>query len=237
MALDARKSHYTYVAGIKGSGKSEYAYQLAEGYPFDRLIVDVTHDVSTTLRQRGIPFRYLESPIPSAWPEWMRDQDVENGRLTLVFKPDMGSPDAFDDMDRCVGLCLRGGPPTLLWLDEIGEVCTGNRTGPAMKRALHHGRHDNLSMIMCGPRSKDVNPLCIGNCDRCVTFRMLNKYDREAIVRNLGADQAEFDRENKALEQYEHQVWERATEEIETFGKLPKWRLGRRPPPELAWSA
>jgi hypothetical protein len=237
MAIDARHSFFCYCSGIKGSGKSEYCYRLFEGYPFDRLVIDVTHDVTRQLRQRGVPHKQITDPIPGSWPEWMRDQDVDNGRLTLVYRPDMGSPEAFDNMDRCVGLCLRGGPPTQCWADEIGELCTAHRTGPDMKRALHHGRHDNLSLLMAGPRSQDVNVLCIGNSDRVVSFRILNKDDRERIVRNMGADAAEFERENKALEKFEHQVWERETEEITTYAPLPRWRRGLLPPPELSWTA
>jgi hypothetical protein len=231
---DPAKSHYTYISGRKGSGKSEYAFWEFSAYPFDRLVLDPTHDVTKLqLVPRGIPHRQITHPIPGSWPEWMRDEDVDNGRLTLVYQPDMGDPEARDNMDRALGLCLRDGPPTLCWCDEIGQLCDRYHTGPGLRRALHHGRHDNLSLIMCGPRARDVDPLTIGNADKVVTFRTLNKYDREALAGNMGVDQAEFDAANKALRRYEHTVWTGDTEELQHFAPLPRWRRGARPPVEV----
>ena len=240
MAPDPRKSFYTYICGIKGSGKSEYAKHMFYSYPFDRLVVDVTHDVTETLRRDGIDHHQISSPIPGSWPEWMRDPETEQQQMTLVFRPDMGSEESFDDMDRCVGLCLRGRDPStgrtrpvLGWLDEVGEVCTAHRTGPGMKRALHHGRHHDLSLLMCGPEAKNVNPLCIAQADRVVGFRILNRDHREALAKNMGVDQDEFDTMNKQLRQFEHMVWERETEEMTHMAPLPRWRRGRNAYPEL----
>lgn len=243
MALpDPRRSYFVYVSGIKGSGKSEYCKHFFYPYPLDRCIIDVTHDVTESLRKDGIPHRQITKPIPGSWPDWMREADhdktdaMPDGRLTLVYRPDMGDPEVFDDMDRVVGMCLRGGGPgkaTLLWLDEIGEVTNAHKTGPGMRRGLHHGRHDDLSMLMAGPRARDVNPLCIGQADKVVTFRTLNKYDREALAGNMGIDQGAFDEMNKALKKYEHSIWERETEEIHHYGPLPLWRPGRNVYPEV----
>lgn len=235
-APDPRKSHFWFVSGIKGSGKTEYAWWVFDGYPFDRMVLDVTHDVTELLTERGVPHHQLTLPLPGSWPDWLRDPDVEGGRLTLVFKPDMGTPEAIDDLDRCVGLCLRGGGTgkrVLCWADEVGEVSTQHRTGPGMRRALHHGRHDDLSLIMCGPRAKDLNTLCIGQADTVVTFRTLNKHDREAIAGTMGVDQGEFDAMNKSLRPYEHTVWHRETEELAAYEPLPMWRRGRNRPAEL----
>lgn len=230
---DPRKSFFAYISGIKGSGKSEYAKRFFYTYPFDRCVIDVTHDVTESLRKDGIPHHQIDLPIPGSWPEWMRDQETERDSMTLVYRPDMGDSEVFDDMDRVVGMCLRGGgKPTLLWADEIGAVTTAHKTGPGMRRALNHGRHDDLSLLMAGPRARDVNPLCIGQADRVVTFRTLNKYDREALAGNMGVDQAEFDDMNKALKKYEHTIWERDTEEIHHYGPLPLWRPGRNVYPE-----
>lgn len=227
---DPAKSHYTYLAGRKGSGKSEYAFRMFASYPYDRLVIDPTHDVGPVLTERGIPWQNITLPVPGSWPEWMRDPDVENGRLTIVFQPDMGAPESFDDMDRALGLCLRGGPATLAWCDEVGAQCSAHKTPPNMHRALHHGRHHNLSMLMCCPRARDVDPLCIGNADRVVSFRILNKYDREALAGNMGVDQADYDRENKALRKFEHMVFDAHTEELATYEPLPKWRRGAKDP-------
>jgi hypothetical protein len=236
MPRDKRKSYFTFIHGIKGSGKTEYAWYEFDAYPFDRLVVDVTHDVTGLLTDRDVPWREITRPVPASWPEWMRDPDVEGGRLTLVFRPDMGDSEARDDMDRCVGLCLRGGGPgnaTLCWLDEVGETAPVNRTGPGMRRALHHGRHDDLSLLMCGPRPKDIDTLCIGQADKVVSYRTLNRYDRQAAAATIGVDQDEYDTLNKSLRQYEHTVWERATELLTVHEPVPRWRRGRRPPTEF----
>jgi hypothetical protein len=233
---DQRKSYFTFISGIKGSGKTEYAWYGFDAYPFDRMVLDVTHDVTDLLTDRDVPHHQLTVPLPASWPEWLRDPDVEGGRLTLVFRPDMGASTALDDLDRCVGLCLRGGGPgraTLCWADEIGETAPVHRTGPGVRRALHHGRHDDLSLLMCGPRPKDIDTLCIAQADKVVTYRTLNRYDREAIGRTIGVDQDEFDRANKSLRQYEHTVWDRETEEMHVHEPVPRWRRGRRPPIEF----
>lgn len=232
---DPRRSHFTYIAGIKGSGKSEYAKREFYTYPFDRAVVDVTHDVTAALARDGVHFHEVTTPLPVSWPEWMRCEDCQrDGQMTLVFRPDMGDPAAREDMDRVVGICQRAkGRPVLLWLDEVGEVCTAQWTGPAMRRGLHHGRHVDLSLIMCGPRAKDVNPLCIGQADKVVIYRILNRYDRQALALNIGVDQDEFDQLNKDLAKYEHMVWERETEEIDVMEPVPLWRRGRNPYPEV----
>lgn len=240
MPPDPRKSYYVYISGIKGSGKSEYGKHLFYSYPFDRLVIDVTHDVTESLRRDGIPFHTIDVPIPGSWPEWMRDEETESRQMTLVFRPDMGSDEAFDDMDRCVGLCMRGRDPStgrtrpvLAWLDEIGEVCTAHKTGPGMKRALHHGRHSDLSLLMCGPEAKNVNPLCIAQADKTVTFRMLNRDHRQALAKNMGVDQDEFDAMNKSLRPFEHMVWTREDEQLVHMAPLPRWRRGRSEYPEM----
>jgi hypothetical protein len=240
MAPDPRKSFYCYICGIKGSGKSEYAKHMFYSYPYDRLVVDVTHDVTEELRKDGIPHHQLTVPIAGSWPEWVRDPETEQRQMTLVFRPDMGDENAFDDMDRCVGLCMRGKDPStsrtrpvLVWLDEIGDMTTAHKTGPGMRRALGHGRHHDLSMLMCGPEAKNINPKCISQADRVVVFQMMNRDHREAIARNTGVDQDEFDTLNKQLAEYEHMVWERDTREWTHMAPLPRWRRGRNVYPEL----
>jgi hypothetical protein len=239
VAPDPRKSYYVYVCGIKGSGKSEYCKRWFYSYPFDRLVIDVTHDVTESLRRDGIPHHQITVPIPGSWPEWMRDTETESRQMTLVFRPDMGDENAWLDMDRCVGMAMRGRDPSTgrtrpvcAWLDEIGEVCTAHRTGPGMKRALHHGRHADLSMLMAGPEARNVNPLCIAQADKVITFRMLNKDHRQVLARNMGVDQDEFDTMNKGLAQFEHMAWERETEELVHMRPLPLWRRGRNAYPE-----
>lgn len=229
MAPDPRKSFYVFCCGIKGSGKSEYCKRMFYNYPFDRLVVDVTHDVTESLRTDGVKHHQITMPIPGSWPEWMRDdEDRAAGQMTLVYRPDMGSPDSMLEMDRCVGLCMRGkGRPVLGWLDEIGDVCTAHKTGPGMRRALNHGRHHDLSLLMAGPEARNVNPKCISQADRVVGFRMLNADHRAVLARNMGVDQDEFDAMNKSLAKYEHMIWERDTEELTHMAALPRWRPGR----------
>jgi hypothetical protein len=196
--------------------------------------------VTESLRADGIPHHQLTLPVPGSWPEWMRDAETEARQMTLVFRPDMGDPDALADIDRCIGLCMRGrdpatgrNRPALMWADEIGEVAPVHRTGPAMRRALHHGRHHGLSMLMCGPEAKNVDPLCIAQADEVIAFRMLRAEHRKVLADNVGYGQDEFDAMNEALARFEHMRWTTETETFEHMAPLPLWRRGRNELPEV----
>lgn len=239
MAPDPRESRFIYIVGRKGSGKSEYAKRWFYSYPLDRLVIDVTHDVTESLRADGIPHHQLQVPLPGSWPDWMRGED-EGRQMTLVYRPDMGEPDALDNIDRCIALCLRGRDPgtgrirpALAWADEIGEVAPVHGRVPAMKRALHHGRHNGLSLLMCGPEAKNVLPLCIAQADEVIAFRMLRAEHRKVLADNVGYGQDEFDAMNESLARYEHMRWTTESETFEHMAPIPLWRRGRNEMPPV----
>ncbi len=217
---DPRVSTYVFASGKKGRGKSHVCRAWFDAYPLDRVVIDVTHDVGRDLRADGVPFTLL-TEIPASLP-----RDPDHQRRTWVYQPDMGSPTAVDDMDRIVGLCLAGGRPMLLWVDEVGALCTGHYTPPNMRRVLHHGRHARLTVLMAGPRAKDIDVLCIAQADLVYTFRTPQKYDRETIARAIGVSTAEFDAANARLGEHDYTLFDDSTDELWICPALP----ARQPP-------
>lgn len=198
------QSVYVFIAGKKGSGKSHLAYSIFESYPYSRLCIDVTHDVvDKWLRPLGIPYRMIPADaIPVNWPQPL---DEDKPYELLVYQPDMGSPTKVDDMDRILGLALRK-KRVLAWIDEIGTMTSGSKTPPNLSRALHHGRHDQLSLLMCGPRPMDIDVLCLAQADAVATFRLRSPADRKRVADNIGVTPAEFDQANAALTPYRY-LW------------------------------
>lgn len=234
-APDPRKGIYVFCSGRKGSGKSVICRAWFDAYPFDRVIVDPTHDVRADLRRDGVEFEELHADaLPARLPR------AEHGKQrTWLFAPDMGSTTAVDDMDRVIGLALNRGP-TLLWVDEFGTLTTAGKTPPNTRRVLHHGRHDGLTFLAACPRPKDINGLAINQADRVYTFRTANQYDREAIAKNIGFDSGEFDRINASLASrgpHWHTMYDQGADELWIMPPLPVQRHvrhGRYPVDGLA---
>lgn len=219
---DPRKGVYVFASGRKGSGKSVVCRAWFDQYPFDRIVVDPTHDVTADLRRDLVEFEVLEAAnIPARLPP----HDPEH-RRTWVFAPDMGAPTAIDDMDRVTGLALNRGP-TLLWLDEYGTQTTASHTGPNLRRALHHGRHDGLTLLTACPRPKDINGLAVSQADRVYTFRTPHPADRDRISANIGMDPREFDAVNKELARrgdFWHTMYDARADELWIMPPLPPRR-------------
>lgn len=219
MGLDPQKGGQVFISGKKGQGKSVLARRLFDSYPYDRLVLDVTGDLTDDFRRDGLPFKKLTGDaLPIRWPK-----DPEEGRSTLVLAPDMGDEaTAVDQMDRALGLALDNGP-ALVWCDEVGEFSRAGRTPPNLRRALHHGRHRKLFLLLCGPRPMDVDPLCISQADAVGTFRTPNPNDRKRIAENIGWPPKQFDAAVHALGNHEYLWWESSsdTEEILHMPPLP----------------
>lgn len=216
---DPRKGIFVFASGRKGSGKSVVCRWWFDQYPFDRIVIDPTHDVRADLRRDLVDFEELHADmLPARLPR----PDAARPR-TWLFAPDMGSATAADDMDRVAGLALGRGP-TLLWSDEFGTQTTAQRTGPNGRRILHHGRHDALTFLAACPRPKDINGLAINQADLVYTFRTPNAYDREAIARNIGMDTREFDTINADLARrgdHWHTLYEQAYDTLWICPPLP----------------
>jgi hypothetical protein len=216
MTLDPAKGGQIFISGKKGFGKSVLARRLFDSYPYDRLVMDVTGDLTADFRRDGLPFKKLTGDaLPLRFPK-----DPEGGRTTLVLAPDMGDPGtAVDQMDRALGLALDN-PPTLVWVDEVGEFSLAGQTSPNLRRALHHGRHRKLFLLLCGPRSMAVDPLCISQADAVATFKTPNPADRKRIAENIGWPPREFDTAVHALQRYEY-LWYDATSGVEEILHMP----------------
>ncbi len=192
-APDPRKSTFLFATGKKGEGKSHWCRAWWDAYPLDRLLIDPTGDVRADLRAEGEDVSVLAPDVvPVRFPRG------EHQRVTVVYVPDMGSPTSQDDMDRVVGLALDSKDhPVLLWIDEVGRICTSAQsTPPNMRRLLHHGRHHGVTFLGAGPRPIDIDPLVINQADIVAAFRLPNPADRKRVADNIGVDPAEFGRLN-----------------------------------------
>lgn len=222
---DPRRSFWVFASGKKGTGKS-YACRLWwDSYPFDRVLIDPTHDVTADLRADGVELEQLDA---DALPVRLDPYDPEHPR-TYVFCPDMGHKrpeDDIDDMDRVVGLCFGHGP-ILLWVDEVGALTpNANRTPPNTRRLLHHGRHDHISVLAACPRPIGVDGLFISQADLIYSFRMPNPRDRERVANEVGYDPADFAKANARLQGHEHTRYDTRTDELWLCPPLPRHRAG-----------
>jgi hypothetical protein len=221
---DPAGSLYVFLSGRKGSGKSHIARRWFDSYPYDRLVVDITHDLRNDLRRDGVPFRELDLDVLPARLAGPADPDDAAAQTWLVC-PDMGSPTWWDDTDRALGLALGRGP-MLIWVDEYGTVTRAGKTGPNMRRILHHGRHDRLSLLLCCPRPIDVDPLGIAQADLIYTFRTPQVYDRQRVADTTGVDRGLFDETNAALGEHEYMLYDARTDTLSHMPALPSRRRG-----------
>ncbi|MGH3414905.1 MAG: hypothetical protein ACRDVE_18110 [Actinocrinis sp.] len=219
--FDPDRGEFLFISGRKGSGKSVAAGRFFDAFPYDRLIIDPTGDVSAGLTERGVQYARLTEPMPVHFP---RSAESDQVPVTAVYVPDMGSPDAEDEMDRALGLGLRN-QRTCVWIDEIGTLTRNGKTPPNLRRALHHGRHSQLTLVMCGPRPKDIDPLCVSQADHVFTFDTPNPMDRKRIAENIGWPPAMFDQAVADLGEHEY-LWYNAR--AHTLTQMPKFPPRRR---------
>lgn len=243
--FDPDRGVFIFISGRKGTGKSVLARRLFDAYPYDKLVIDPTGDVRQNLREEGAAFVNLTEPMPIRFPRAPADYGAPTvsfgpgGRrtrtepvdraartpVTAVYVPDMGSADAEDEMDRALGLVLRNPGPTAAWVDEIGVLTRNGRTPPNLRRGLHHGRHDQLTLIEAGPRPKDIDPLCISQADHVMTFDTPNPMDRKRIAENIGWPPRLFDEAVHRLGEHEY-LWFNAFDH--TLTHMPKLPPRRR---------
>jgi hypothetical protein len=222
---DPDKGVYIFTSGRMNSGKSTVCRAWFDPYPYDRVVIDPTHDVRKDFRDEGVEFEELRGgpELPARLPKF----DPQHPR-TWVFCPDMGDPGAVDDMDRVVGLALGRGP-TLLWSDEYGDQTTAHKTPPNMRRVLHHGRHDHLTFLVACPRPRDINGLAISQAHYVYTFRTPNTDDLEWIAKQIGYPPVTFQRINESLAprgEHWHTMYDRLSDQLFIMPPLPKRRRG-----------
>jgi hypothetical protein len=225
---DPRKAFYIFATGSKGSGKSHYCRSWFDAYPFDKLVIDPTHDIRKDFRREGLEYVDLGDgeSLPVRFP---KSSDERRPYVTAVFCPDMGHPAAMDQIDRAAGLVLRGSDQrAMLWLDEVGTSTTGNKTPPNHRRILHHGRHDNLNLLAAGPRAMDIDPLFIAQADLVAQFDCASVYDIDRVAKTIGynADElAELNREH--CRRHAYLLWDAADRQMYKMPAIPPRRAGR----------
>lgn len=227
--IDPDKGAHVISVGRKGTGKSHLARQLFETYPYDSLVLDITGDLWRDFTADGtkddpdIKLVKLTSPLPVRLP----GPDEDGRRQIFVLAPDMGDNEALDDVDRAIGLALRRGK-MLIWFDEIGVIAPVGRTGPNMRRYLHHGRHHAMTGIACGPRPIDIDPLAVSQADHAFTFALANPADRRRVADSIGWEPKDFDAAVQDLGKFEFLHWSAETGELLHMPALPNQRKGQQ---------
>lgn len=213
LQLDPGRANHVFCCGRKGSGKSELAAMFWRSYPYDRLVIDPTGDVDA-----GDDAVDLETPLPLRWPSKLgRDK-----RQTFRFVADPGSDDYVDDMDRAVALAFGHGR-CLLWVDEVGELTSANKTPAGMRRVLHQARHRKLSTLFCGPRPIDINPLVISQADYVAVFDLPNPADRKRVADVCGIPVGELEEHLADATEVKHGFvwWDAGERDLVVMPPLP----------------
>jgi len=223
---DPRKAFYIFVSGMKGRGKSYYCRSWFDGYPYDKLVIDPTHDIRDDFRRDGVDFIDLgRDTLPVRLPKSL---DEDRPYVTCVYCPDMGAPTAMDDIDRAAGLVLRGRDQrAMLWIDEVGAAGTGKKTPPNTRRILHHGRHHNLNLLGAAPRPMDIDPLWLAQADLVVTYRTPQVYDSDRIADEIGYDRRQYAAINQDhCKGHAYTLFDRAEEQLYLMPPVPARRAG-----------
>lgn len=210
--LEISDGRLIFLTGKKKSGKSVMAKVIFVSYPGDRVIIDVAGD-DGPFGPEVIELHGDLTELPKHWPEHLRRYDRNGHRrpMTLRYVPDAGSPTFLLDIDHVIGISLahsralkdKGKMGVLILIHEIGVTTPANRTQPNMRRALMHNRHNHLTMLMCGPRPKDIDPLVLQQSDLIYVFELLNKKDRERLAESIGWNPPEFDAACQELQVHE----------------------------------
>lgn len=184
--LDTSRNQLVLCVGRKGSGKSVFARALFRHWPdVDKVTIDVNGDA-----EPGEDATKITTEPPAKLPA-RREPDEP---LNLHYIANPASPTYRDDLDRAIRLALfPQDRPTLLWVDEIGEVTQANHTPPHLRVLLQQSRHYHASALMCGPRPVDIDKLCIAQADRVVVFDVPQQSDRKRIAECIGWPLADFE--------------------------------------------
>lgn len=178
--------------GRKGSGKSESARTFFRNWPgVDRIIIDVTGDADPGDDMQPVTLR---NPLPDRLPE--RKQDEKDRPQTFRWIADPKSETFADDCDRALALALYPkDEERLVWVDEGGEVFKAGQVGPHGRTLLHQNRHYKVPTLICCPRPKGIDPLCVSQADRVLIYDLPHPLDRARIAENIGVPPKVLDRE------------------------------------------
>lgn len=199
--LDPHRPTIISAFGKKGSGKSTWERSIYRSFPFDKVALDVTGDIDP-----GDDAVEIYDPLPDSFP-----LDPNGEPRNLHYRADPGSPTYREDLDHAVSLALFPKEQnTLGWFDEVGELTSGNRTGPSMRRLLMQSRHYHSSALFAGPRPMDVDKLIISQADVLVIYDLPDPDDQAKIAKIIAYPVQRFAEaiaEIRALGSYYHIVY------------------------------
>jgi hypothetical protein len=185
--VDPTRNQIMLFVGRKGSGKSVMAREHFRAWPgADRLVIDVNGDADPGDDLDPV---VLRGPIVQLPPR--RDP-----RVPEVFRwiADPQAETFAEDIDKALGAALfPRDRKVVTWVDEAGEAFPANRTGPNGRTLLHQSRHFNASVILCCPRPKGIDPLCLAQADRVVMFDVPSPLDRQRLADGIGIAPARLD--------------------------------------------
>lgn len=192
--------------GKKRSGKSVMGLVLFDAYPYDRVVISANPgDGPQPDPERDIfQIHGTVDTLPAAWPEELRR---DGRRMTLVYRPDVGSPTALEDVDHVLGMVRRHGN-CLLLVHEVALIAPSGKVPPNMRRLLVTNRHDGVSMILCGPRPITVDPLVLGQADLVYIFELQVQDDRDRIAGAVGWDKRDLYAELDELGPHEYLLFD-----------------------------
>lgn len=178
--IDPTQNQIILAVGRKGSGKSAAAREHFRAWPgADRLVIDVNGDADPGSDLDAIP---LHGPLVQLPPR--RDERVPD-----VFRwiADPQADSFAEDIDKALGAALfPRDRKVVVWVDEAGEAFPANRTGPNGRTLLHQSRHFDCSAILCCPRPKGIDPLCLAQADRVLMFDVPSPLDRQRLADGIG---------------------------------------------------
>lgn len=200
--LDPSRNLIVSAFGRKGSGKTTFNRRLYRAYPGAKLCIDVNGEAEPGSQAQRI------TTVARSMPKQQKDEPPPN----LHYLADPGSATYRDDLDAAVGMAMY---PTdvqsLVWCGEVGEVTTGGKTGPHLRRLLMQSRHYRTSALFDGPRPVDIDKLIIGQSDLVVVFDLPDPDDQDRVAKVIGWPPKAFrDNCDQVFRRgdYHHIVWD-----------------------------
>lgn len=175
--LDPAKNFIVSAFGRKGSGKTTFNRQLFRSYPHAKLCIDVNGEADPGPASERIRSTSNHMPTPR------KGEPPAN----LHYVADPGSASYREDLDAAVGMAMYpADQPSLVWCGEVGELTTGSKTGPHLRRLLMQSRHYRTSALFDGPRPMDIDKLVIAQADLVVVFDLPDPADQERVAQVIG---------------------------------------------------
>jgi len=215
LSIDPDSGVYIASFGPKGTGKSELATRLFGSYPYNGLVIDHTGDfdpegkmteeltpelraiaVSIGANKKGLDEltdgeieQILEAHRAAAIVAWRGDPPQRFRKYR--YRPNFVADDWLERSDNVVALAYLVGHCAIV-LDEVGEAAPANRTPRFTRQALAWGRHERLSMLMCGPRPAALDPLVLNQSDKITVHGQLHPLDVQRLSRHFGTSDREL---------------------------------------------